>query len=73
MMAEALDLGLIRGIITAVLLGAFIGMVFWAYSTRRHGEFEEASLLPLEDESEDNWSEQLEMPRADWEMEGNKR
>ena len=71
MMAEALALGLIRGIITAVLLGAFIGMVFWAYSTRREGEFEEASRMPLDDQPEDNWSESVQTRRSDWEMEGN--
>ena len=69
---EVMDLGLIRGIITAVLLAAFIGMVFWAYSKRRHSTFSEASMLPLE-ENDGIRDKKFEMPCTDWEIEGNKR
>ncbi len=28
----------------------FLGIIFWAYSKRRHDDFEEAANLPLEDD-----------------------
>lgn len=45
-----MDPGTISGIITAVLIIVFIGIVFWAYSRKRRKDFEEAARLPLEDE-----------------------
>ena len=48
-----MDLGLFRGIVTAVLFVAFCAMVFWAWSGRRKPDFDRAARLPLEpDESE---------------------
>lgn len=41
------DINTVRGLITAVLLMAFIGMVFWAYSGKRRQDFAEAADLPL--------------------------
>ena len=35
---------------TIAVLVIFIGIVFWAYSKRRHSDFEEAANLPLEDD-----------------------
>lgn len=35
---------------TIAVLAIFIGIIFWAYSKRRHGDFEEAANLPLEDD-----------------------
>ena len=35
---------------TVAVLVIFIGIVFWAYSKRRHSDFEEAANLPLEDD-----------------------
>jgi cytochrome c oxidase cbb3-type subunit 4 len=46
-----MDLPLLRGIITVVLLVAFVGLVIWAWSSKRTTDFEEAALLPLEDDS----------------------
>jgi len=45
---EALDIGLFRGIVTAVLFVAFVGTVIWAWSHRRKADFEQAARLPLE-------------------------
>ena len=45
-----MDMGTFRGLITAVLMALFIGLVFWAYSRRRHAEFEAAARLPLEED-----------------------
>ncbi len=41
------------GIFTAILLVAFIGLWFWAWSSRRKNDFSEASRLPLEDDRSD--------------------
>lgn len=37
------------GIVTLVLLIGFLGVVFWAYSSRRKADFDAASRIPLED------------------------
>lgn len=44
-------LGLVRGVIAAVLLVAFIALWLWAYSGRRRIVFERAAQLPLEDDT----------------------
>jgi len=46
------DIGTFRGILTAVLMALFIALVFWAYSKRRHDDFDAAARLPLDDDSE---------------------
>jgi cytochrome c oxidase cbb3-type subunit IV len=45
-----MDVGTVRGILTLVLLLAFLGLVAWAWSGRRRADFEEAARLPLSDE-----------------------
>jgi cytochrome c oxidase cbb3-type subunit IV len=35
---------------TLLLMVAFIGIVYWAWSSRRHKDFEEAASLPLEED-----------------------
>lgn len=45
------SLGLVRGVLTAVLFAAFIALWFWAWSSKRRPDFTAAALLPLEDES----------------------
>lgn len=40
---------MIPGIVTALLLIAFIGGCFWAYSPRRRQEFAQAERLALDD------------------------
>lgn len=45
-----MDLGLVRGLITAVLMALFIALVVWAFSRKRKPDFDEASNLPLADE-----------------------
>ncbi|UTW07715.1 cbb3-type cytochrome oxidase subunit 3 [Pseudomonas benzenivorans] len=44
------DIGTIRGIGTAVVFIAFIGVVLWAYSSKRKSSFDEAANLPFADE-----------------------
>jgi cytochrome c oxidase cbb3-type subunit 4 len=45
-----MDIGTFRGIMTAVLMALFIGLVVWAYSRKRRKEFDAASKLPLGDD-----------------------
>ena len=47
-----MDAGLLRGLFTLFMFVAFLGIVFWAWSSRRHSEFDAAAQLPLEDDAE---------------------
>jgi cytochrome c oxidase cbb3-type subunit IV len=46
-----MDIDTFRGVITALLMALFIGLVFWAYSRRRHADFTAAAALPLHDDA----------------------
>jgi cytochrome c oxidase cbb3-type subunit IV len=35
---------------TLLLMVTFVGIVYWAWSSRRHKNFEEAAKLPLEED-----------------------
>ena len=41
---------MISGILTLVLLLAFLGIAAWAYSSRQRRRFDDAAQLPLTDE-----------------------
>jgi len=45
-----MDWGIVMGVITAILLVAYLGIVVWAYHRNRSEFFEEASRYPLLDE-----------------------
>ena len=45
-----MDVNTLRGIITALSLLAFIGIVLWAYSRHSKKGFDEAANLPFADE-----------------------
>ena len=45
-----MDLNLVRGVITALSLAAFIGICVWAWSSRRKAAFDEAASLPFADD-----------------------
>jgi cytochrome c oxidase cbb3-type subunit 4 len=45
------DINDFRGIITAVIFFAFIGIWVWAWSSRRKQDFEESAALPLEEDN----------------------
>ncbi|SFU84005.1 cbb3-type cytochrome oxidase subunit 3 [Halomonas korlensis] len=47
-----MDTGTFRGIITGLLIIAFLGLTFWAYSKRRKPDFDEAANLPFADEED---------------------
>lgn len=46
-----MDSGTASGVITGILILVFIGIIAWAYSSRRRRDFEEAARIPLEDEN----------------------
>jgi len=45
-----MDINDLRGISTAFLFFAFIGLVIWAYSSKQKQEFDEAANLPFADD-----------------------
>ncbi len=47
-----------RSVVTLICLMTFIGIVIWAYSSRRTQDFEEAAMLPFADEEQLNTKEQ---------------
>lgn len=44
-----MDWGIVMGVVTAILLVAFLGIVVWAYRKERRKAFDEASRYPLFD------------------------
>ena len=49
-----MDAGILRGLYTLFMFGAFVGIVWWAWSARRKSDFEEAAGLPLEGDATTN-------------------
>ncbi|HZJ94044.1 MAG TPA: cbb3-type cytochrome c oxidase subunit 3 [Thiopseudomonas sp.] len=45
-----MDIGTLRGLGTALIFVAFIGLIFWAYNSKRKSSFDEAANLPFADE-----------------------
>ncbi|MCB1688374.1 MAG: cbb3-type cytochrome c oxidase subunit 3 [Halioglobus sp.] len=45
-----MDINDLRGLSTAFLMFAFIGLCFWAYSKNRKKSFDDAANLPFADE-----------------------
>jgi cytochrome c oxidase cbb3-type subunit 4 len=45
-----MDINTLRGLSTLFMLVAFIGLVLWAYSSKRKKSFDEAANLPFADE-----------------------
>jgi cytochrome c oxidase cbb3-type subunit 4 len=46
------DIGTFRGLLTAVLMLLFFGVVVWAFSRRRKKDFDEAARLPLDEDGD---------------------
>ena len=44
-----MDVNTIRIIVTVMALATFLGIVVWAWSSRRHADFDAASRLVLDD------------------------
>ena len=49
-----MDVGVLRGLYTLLLIVVFIGVCLWAYSGRRKADFDDAANLPLEDDDSIN-------------------
>lgn len=49
-----MNAGNLSGIATALLLVIFVGGWIWAWSARRQQDFEAASRLPLDDETQEH-------------------
>lgn len=47
-----MDIGMIRGLGTLVVMVAFIGLTLWVFSPKRKVEFDNATLLPFADDPE---------------------
>jgi cytochrome c oxidase cbb3-type subunit 4 len=45
-----MDINTLRGIATILVMIAFLGICFWAYSSKRKADFEEAANLPFADD-----------------------
>lgn len=45
-----MDIGDVRGLITATLLVLFLGIWAWTWSRKRKKDFDDAAQLPLEDD-----------------------
>ncbi len=45
-----MDINDLRGILTAIIFFAFIGIWVWAWSSKRKKDFEASANLPLEDD-----------------------
>ncbi|NNJ65351.1 MAG: CcoQ/FixQ family Cbb3-type cytochrome c oxidase assembly chaperone, partial [Xanthomonadales bacterium] len=45
-----MDINLARGLILVLLILGFLGIWAWAWSRNRKATFEEASMLPLEED-----------------------
>jgi cytochrome c oxidase cbb3-type subunit 4 len=45
-----MDSGIISGIVTALFIVVFIGIVWWAYSRGNKQRFEDAGRLPFEED-----------------------
>ena len=45
-----MDINDLRSLLTVLTLISFVGIVWWAFSSRRKAVYEEAAMLPLEDD-----------------------
>ena len=45
-----MDIGTLRGLGTLLVFVAFIGVVLWAYNSKRKSSFDEAANLPFADD-----------------------
>jgi cytochrome c oxidase cbb3-type subunit 4 len=50
------DIGLFHSIWTVLLIIIFVGIVLWAWSSRRKSRFEEAARLALDDDDDEHVS-----------------
>ncbi|MDH4124390.1 MAG: cbb3-type cytochrome c oxidase subunit 3 [Gammaproteobacteria bacterium] len=46
-----MDIGVLRGILTATILVLFLGIWVWSWSRKRRQDFDAAAALPLSDDT----------------------
>ena len=46
-----MDINDVRGILTAIIFFAFVGIWVWAWSSRRKKDFADSAALPLEEDT----------------------
>lgn len=68
---STMDIGTFRGLMTLLILIAFLGVVVWAYSKRRKPDFDEASRLPFADDEDVTPPRGRDAPAARQEKGGN--
>ena len=49
---NAMNYSFFSSVMTVVMLVVFLGIVAWAYSSKRRAAFDEAARVPLEDDDE---------------------
>jgi cytochrome c oxidase cbb3-type subunit 4 len=54
-----MDMGIVRGLITLIVLLLFVGIWAWSWSRKRQKEFDAASRLPLGDDNHPPRNEEL--------------
>ena len=59
-----MDINDLRGLSTLFMLVSFIGLCFWAYSSKRKSTFDEAAQLPFADDEMNERSMQEETPNG---------
>jgi cytochrome c oxidase cbb3-type subunit 4 len=47
-----IDINVLRGLSTILVMIAFLGVCVWAYSSKRKDEFTQAALMPFADDEE---------------------
>ena len=52
-----MDINDVRGLLTAIIFFAFIGIWVWAWSSRRKSDFTASAALPLEEDTYINSNE----------------
>ena len=59
-----MEIGTLRGLGTILVVVAFIGVVLWAYSSKRKQIFDEAANLPFADDETDAKKREEEASRS---------
>ncbi len=59
-----MEMGMVRGLITLIILVLFVGIWAWSWSRNRHTEFDAASRLPLGDDKQPPCNEELKEQRS---------
>jgi len=54
-----MDIGIVRGLLTAVILILFVGIGIWTFSRKRHEDFDAASRMPLGDDTRPPANEEM--------------